>query len=636
MDIMDEISSRRVRYNEVKAQGIIKFYEDLTTTSYPCVRLLNSTGAIGCQSLQPVTGILYPINTSDDIKQFIGQDLNGKFAIVMPYDLMKIQNLRDLESSHKLGGVIVIINGTSDFAPRPTAFSPDETCPNCQYGLYRDEENQYQWNPNGLGLIQERFDFPIFALYPFDDHTTSTYNRVMKGAAENMENSFKNYPLRAVELSSLMWSAIDASTCLRRDFCQPVGGQSVYSTSSVNISNDDNKPIIVVAAAMDSRSLFHMLTLGVDNGVSGTIALLAVADAISRSQVEINRLPKHILYTLFYGEAWGFAGSSRFVSDITQFNCQVKGSAKGCPFKNEKNGCGFPCKQNLDFTRINFTNIESIFEFSQVGMGTTGFYVHVDSNSTSNVELINKMNNISATINNGSAFVYAASANGTNLKLPPSSSMSFLEKNRSLTAVVLGDFQSNLKDEYDDGFNVSDDSMVDSICSIANVTAQTVWLQAQGPNYSNIPISVNLKKNDVERIGHYSSVFQYDMPGWLPTFAYNYLLSLNSSRAPCKASTDCQNDERCFMGKCTNTITRYHDAYGAGLQYNRNGNAMVTDPTKATWVESKWGSNNMRIFLVSSQFNQICELLFGCILTILSIIGVLYGKKQLNKTLKIA
>ncbi|KAF0447712.1 Nicastrin-domain-containing protein [Gigaspora margarita] len=597
--------------NSVKAQGIIKFYEDLT--SFPCVRLLNSTGVIGCQSLKPVTGILYPINTSDDIKQFIGQDLNGKFTIVMPYDLMKIQNLRDLESSHKLSGVIAIINGTSGIAPRPTAFSPDETCPNCQYGLYRDETNQYQWNPNGLGLIQERFDFPIFALYPFDDRTTNTYNRVMKGVKKNMEHSFKNYPLQAVELSSLMWSAIDASTCLRRDFCQPLGGQSVYSTPSVNISNDDNKPIIVVAAAMDSRTLFHYLTLGVDNGVSGTIALLAVADAISRSQVEISKLPKHILYTLFYGEAWGFAGSSRFVSDITQFNCQVKGPAKGCPFKN---GCGFPCKQNLDFTRINFTNIESIFEFNQVGMSTTGFYVHVDSNSTSNVELINKMNNISATINNGSAFVHAASANGNNLKLPPSSSMAFLEKNRSLSAVVLGDFQSNFKNyynsEYDDGFNVSDDSIVDSICSIANVTAQTVWLQAQGPNYSNIPISVNctlirtllnclvynyscsfdrslfkINKNNVERIGHYSSIFQYGMPGWLPTFAFNYLLSLNSSRALCKASTDCQNGERCSGGKCTNTITRYHDAYGAGLQYNQDGNAIVTDPTKAAWVESK-------------------------------------------------
>ncbi|CAG8714639.1 6152_t:CDS:2, partial [Racocetra fulgida] len=219
------------------------------------------------------------------------------------------QNLRDLESSRKLGGIIAIINGTSNVASRPSAFSPDDTCPNCQYGLYRDEKDQYQWNPNGQGLIQERFDFPIFAVYPFDNRSSKSYNRIMEGAENNVRKSFKEYPLQAVELS-------------------------------------------------------------VDNGVSGTIALLAVADAISQ-------LPKHILYTLFNGEAWGFAGSSRFVADITQFNCQVKGSAKGCPFKN---GCGFPCKQDLDFTRINFANIESIFEFNQIGMNTTGFYVHVDSN----------------------------------------------------------------------------------------------------------------------------------------------------------------------------------------------------------------------------------------------------------------
>ncbi|CAG8600544.1 20451_t:CDS:10, partial [Dentiscutata erythropus] len=579
------ISTANNLTNLVKAQGV-KFYYDLSP--FPCVRLLNSTGVIGCQSLQPVTGILYPVNTPYDIKQFISQDLNGKFTVVMPYDLMTISNLRDLELSQKLSGVIAIINGTSGVAPRPAEFSPDETCPNCQFGLYRDENDQHQWNPNGRGLIQQRFDFLIFALYPFEQNSTSDYNRVMKGAASNMLSSFKEYPLQAIELSSLMWSAIDASTCLRREFCQPVGGQSVYSTPSNSISNDDNKPIIVVAAAMDSRSLFHPLTLGVDNGISSTIAVLAVADAISRSQVTLDKLPKHILYTLFDGEAWGFAGSSKFVADITQFNCQVKGSAKGCPFKG---GCGFPCKQDLDFTRINFTNIESIFELSQVGMGATGFYVHVDSNSTLNIDLINKMNNISATINNGNAFVQAASANGTNFKLPPSSSMAFLEKNRSLAAVVLGDFQSELNNEYDDGFNVPNYSIIGSICSIANVTAQTVWLQAQGLNYSNnIPISALFKiRNNgrIGRIGHYSSVFQYGQPGFLPTFAYNFLLSLNSSLNSCKVSTDCQNGEYCYGGKCANTVTRYHDAYGTGIQYNQDGNAFVIDPIKATWVESK-------------------------------------------------
>ncbi|CAG8772001.1 35038_t:CDS:2, partial [Racocetra persica] len=64
-----------------------RLYEELSPFS--CVRMLNSTGVIGCQSLKPVTGLLYPINTADDIKTFIGRDLNGKFAVVMPYELMK-------------------------------------------------------------------------------------------------------------------------------------------------------------------------------------------------------------------------------------------------------------------------------------------------------------------------------------------------------------------------------------------------------------------------------------------------------------------------------------------------------------------------------------------------------------------
>jgi nicastrin len=66
------------------------------------------------------------------------------------------------------------------------------------------------------------------------------------------------------------------------ELCLPVGGSSVYSTASQNISSTDGKPIIVVSATMDSRSVFHDLTLGVENDISGLVAMLAVADALSK------------------------------------------------------------------------------------------------------------------------------------------------------------------------------------------------------------------------------------------------------------------------------------------------------------------------------------------------------------------
>jgi nicastrin len=48
------------------------------------------------------------------------------------------------------------------------------------------------------------------------------------------------------------------------------------------MNENDGKPIIVVSAAMDSKSLFHDITLGVNNGISGSIALLAIADALRK------------------------------------------------------------------------------------------------------------------------------------------------------------------------------------------------------------------------------------------------------------------------------------------------------------------------------------------------------------------
>lgn len=65
-------------------------------------------------------------------------------------------------------------------------------------------------------------------------------------------------------------------------WCEPVGGLSVFASPSLNIQADDGKPVVVLAAAMDSRSMFHDLTIGTNTDVSGVVALLAVAEALSR------------------------------------------------------------------------------------------------------------------------------------------------------------------------------------------------------------------------------------------------------------------------------------------------------------------------------------------------------------------
>jgi len=48
-----------------------------------------------------------------------------------------------LENSKRIAGIIVF-NGTV----RPDSFSPESTCPNCEFGLYRSNPIQHNWNPN--------------------------------------------------------------------------------------------------------------------------------------------------------------------------------------------------------------------------------------------------------------------------------------------------------------------------------------------------------------------------------------------------------------------------------------------------------------------------------------------------------
>lgn len=96
-----------------------------------------------------------------------------------------------------------------------------------------------------------------------------------------MNRGYQDYPLKAIDFDLFMWAAVNSETCLRRGWCQVVGGMSVFSSPSLNIDYNDNKPIIVVSSNIDGRSLFHDLTIGSSKDMSGMIAVLAIADALS-------------------------------------------------------------------------------------------------------------------------------------------------------------------------------------------------------------------------------------------------------------------------------------------------------------------------------------------------------------------
>jgi nicastrin len=248
-------------------------------------------------ALKKKSGILYQTNTQQDLDNFITETSSGDYAIVIPYSLLTKANLNSLASTNRVTGLIVLLTGADG-----PLFSPDSTCPNCQFGLYANDTEQYVWNPQAQSLIEQNFDYPIFAIRPEDTISKKVYEYIMKvfaftdkkiqycnlififckSIAYNKQNDYNDYPLKAIDFDLFMWAAVNSETCLRRGWCQVVGGMSVFSSPSLNIAADDKKPIIVVSASIDSRSMFHDLTIGATKDVSGMITVLAIADALSR------------------------------------------------------------------------------------------------------------------------------------------------------------------------------------------------------------------------------------------------------------------------------------------------------------------------------------------------------------------
>ncbi|KAI8365653.1 Nicastrin-domain-containing protein [Choanephora cucurbitarum] len=642
---------------------LIVYAEDISTTlspfiytnlnNWPCVRLLHASGTVGCQALQKKTGVLFALDDQQAIDDFTNNKPSDDYAIVIPFHLLTQSNLDALAHTGKVAGLIVLIHSQT------IAFSPDSACPNCAYGLYANDTDPYQWNSQAGSLIQATFDFPIFAVRPENELSQQVYQNITQGLAFNQEHQ---YPLKAVDFEAFMWAAIDTETCLRRGWCQPIGGFSVYSTPSLTMTADDHKPIIVVSASLDSRSLFHDLTVGANQVISSVVTVLGIAEAMNKAPIPMDNLPKHILYTLFAAEPWGFAGSQRFVQDIsTPFVCTNATRANKCPYL--KTGCTFPCVRSTHFTRINMDQIESIFEFQSVsGINanySNTYYVHVDDQQTS-------QSIVDALTSNSQ--IQTASSDGLHRKLPPSSAMSFLQKKRSIKAAVVTDYQKELgmlyNNDQDDFLDM--DKATQSICQLVNTTAKAIYREASNSSTADAiranctlisslldclvynfscPLMQNyFNVSGISRIPHYTSVFSFENPQTqlMSMFALNFLSDMNGQRREvqgqpisCHTINDCQSGELCIKKECTFSITAYHEAYGTGLQYDESaGRLYLVDPAKPAWTESTWNTPSMRIFLVTSYTHQVVEFVVGLLWISLSIVTVFFLKKYLKKTFK--
>jgi hypothetical protein len=192
------------------------------------------------------------------------------------------------------------------------------------------------------------------------------------------------------------------------------------------------------------------------------------------------------------------------------------------------------------------------------------------------------------------------------------------------------------------------------LCGLATTIAQNIFTLASGaPAPLEITADCNMLSDliqcvtkdynctilqslmkDVEfpkKSESYSSVFLFrkstrSMPLLFSTFLAN--ATAINRKDSCKFSNECADEKNvCIQNQCVESMTRFHAAYGTGLEFNYNrGLFEVKDKTKATFVESSWDATQIRIFKVAAGGIHYVELVVGVLITAAASVVIIYWK----------
>ncbi|KAK6233817.1 hypothetical protein QUC31_006223 [Theobroma cacao] len=401
----------------------------MVVDGYPCVRLVNLSGEIGCSN-PGRDKVVAPIVKYKDTKE-----LGQPSAILLSMDdvqgfFSRVSN--DSSFARNVGGVLV--ESGIEIQNKLKGFSPAQKFPQAEFAPYHN--TSYEWNPIGNGDMWKSYNFPVFLL---SESSTSTLQEVtMKN-----EKTEKAYTTNVAEFDLVMQTTKvgthDSESCLKEETCLPLGGYrwnaqrgehcaaldlyasicefqltesalknfcsgSVWSAvPPINSSSSNqSKPIIITVASMDAASFFRDKSLGADSPISGVISLLAAVDALSRVD-GLDDLNKQLVFLVFTGEAWGYLGSRRFLLELDQQSDAVRG--------------------------LNSTLVELVMEIGSTGkgfsQGNKTFFAHTEVSSGAN-EALDALKLAQESLK--SEGVTISTANSSNPGIPPSSLMAFLRK----------------------------------------------------------------------------------------------------------------------------------------------------------------------------------------------------------------
>ena len=92
--------------------------------------------------------------------------------------------------------------------------------------------------------------------------------------------------------------------------------------------------------------------------------------------------------------------------------------------------------------------------------------------------------------------------------------------------------------------------------------------------------------------------------------------------------------ELCAAGTCVNSMTRYHEAFGPGLEFDTSlGYFKIVDSSLPTWVQSNSDEATLRLFQTDNYVDQVGQLIGSIFFTLLCIVGTKFAKRHLQARL---
>uniref|UniRef100_A0A8D0QGI2 Nicastrin n=1 Tax=Sus scrofa TaxID=9823 RepID=A0A8D0QGI2_PIG len=472
-----------------------KIYIPLNKTA-PCVRLLNATHQIGCQSsVSGDTGVIHVVEKEEDLQWVLTDGPNPPYMVLLEGTLFTRNLMEKLKGrTGRIAGLAVSLA-----KPSPTSgFSPSVQCPNDGFGIYSDSYGpefahcrEILWNSLGNGLAYEDFSFPIFLLE--DEDETNIIKQCYRDHNLSQNGSAPAFPLCAMQLFSHMHAVISTVTCMRRSsiqstfsinpeiVCDPLSDYNVWSMlKPINTSGtlEPGDRVVVAATRLDSRSFFWNVAPGAESAVASFVTQLAAAEALQKAP-DVTTLPRNVMFVFFQGETFDYIGSSRMVYDME------KGK--------------FP---------VQLENIDSFVELGQVALrNSLALWMHTDPMSQKNETVHNQVEELLTTLEKSGAGVPTVVLRRPNQTqpLPPSSLQRFLRA-RNISGVVLADhstvfhnhyYQSvydtaeNINVSYPEWQSPEEDlnfvtDTAKALADVATVLSRALYQLAGGTNFSTI------------------------------------------------------------------------------------------------------------------------------------------------------